>query len=86
MNDSDFYASRRTLPVIVLTEEELAIVARLAERCKTMRTSRVLRAVEEDPVVRHMRSGIEHLRDRAAYISGLVVAEVAIARLNARAA
>lgn len=86
MNARDYYAKRRTPPVIVLTESELATVARLVGRCKLMRTSQVLRTVEDDPVVRQMRAGAEDQRDRAAYISGLVAAEVSIARLNARAA
>lgn len=86
MNARAYYASRRTPPVIVLTEAEQVTVSRLVGRCKTMRTSQVIRTVEDDPVVRQMRAGVEDQRDRAAYISGLVVAEVAIARLNARAA
>lgn len=86
MNARDYYANRRALPVVVLTESEKATVARLVGRCKSMRTSQVIRTFEDDLVGSQMRYGDASTRDRAAYLSGLVVAEVAILRRNTRAA
>jgi hypothetical protein len=66
---------------VILTDDHRATVSRIAARCKLLRSSQVITAFYADATVQQMLAGKEvEARDRAAYMSGLVVAEVAIAR------
>ena len=64
-----------------LTEADRALVPRLATVCAHLDTQRVLRAVYATPAVRRELAGpCPHAGARMAYVSGLVIAEVAIVR------
>ena len=71
---------RHRLPRPVLTAADHLTVARLTETCINMGTAEVIRRCEHDAVISQMRCGGEVDRDCAAYMGGLVVAEVALAR------
>jgi hypothetical protein len=65
---------------VFLTESDQAHIARLAQRCASLRTAAVLNAVYADPGIQQLVATEPAARDRVAVISGRVVAEVAIAR------
>jgi hypothetical protein len=68
------------LPAPSLSAADRATVARLAAAHGHLRTSALIQAVNEEPTVRVLRRGSEVERDRAGYMSGLIIAAVALAR------
>lgn len=67
----------------ILALEDDATVQRLARMLRGQRTAAVLAGVYRDPTIQQIVAEQRHDPEasaRAAYISGLVVAEVAIAR------
>lgn len=78
-----------------LTENDRPLVRRLADKMAGLKTAEVIEHFYADPEVRaalatNRGQGVPappvETRDRFAYLSGLVVAEVGIARLAKRAA
>lgn len=69
------------LPPIELTPSDYALVKRLSASCADLDTTRVITAVYNDTAVRQaLASRDPEAGLRMAYVSGLIVAEVAIAR------
>lgn len=71
---------RQRLPTPSLTAADRATVAHLASVNRHLRTSALIQAINEDPTMRVLRRGSEVERDRAGYMSGLIIAEVSLAR------
>lgn len=71
---------------IILTEADLATIAALSSRLAGRRTVSVINAVQSDATIQQIIASHDaDARDRVAYMSGIIVAEVALARM-ARAA
>lgn len=70
-----------SLPTPELTDADRALIPRLATACADLDTTRVITAFYRDPAVRQILASRDpDVALRMAYVSGLVVAEVAIAR------
>lgn len=68
-------------PPVHLTDSDKALIPRLAKACAHLDTQRVIIAFYRDRAVKAaLQQGGERVGDRMAYVSGLVVAEVALAR------
>lgn len=74
------------LAQILLTEADLATIAALSARLAGHRTVSVINAVQSDAMIQQIIASHDaDARDRVAYMSGIIIAEVALARM-ARAA
>jgi hypothetical protein len=69
------------MPPVHLTDADKAMIPRLAKTCAHLDTQRVITAFYRDREVKAaLVHGGERIGDRMAYVSGLVVAEVALNR------
>jgi len=68
-------------PPVPLTDDDRALIPRLVKACAHLDTQRVITAFYRDRQVKAaLATGGDRIGDRMAYVSGLVVAEVALAR------
>jgi hypothetical protein len=68
-------------PPVHLTAADMALIPRLVKTCAHLDTQRVITAFYRDREVKAaLAHGGERIGDRLAYVSGLVVAEVALNR------
>lgn len=68
-------------PPVPLTDDDRALIPRLVKTCAHLDTQRVIMAFYRDRQVKAaLAGGGNRIADRMAYVSGLVVAEVALAR------
>jgi hypothetical protein len=69
------------MPPVHLTDADKALIPRLVKTCAHLDTARVITAFYRDREVKAaLAQGGERIGDRMAYVSGLVVAEVALNR------
>lgn len=66
----------------ILSADEERMVARLAGQFSATRTTSTIEGCRHDYAVRKLAAGDDDDRHRAAYLTGVVVADVAIARLR----
>lgn len=70
-----------------ITDADRALVKRLARHLDGQTTARVLDAIYKDgEVVQRLARRVSAEAEHVAYLSGIVIAEVALARLNRTAA
>lgn len=77
------------LPPVLLNDDENRLVLAIASRCRDMRPSMVHSAFYNDSQIQTMIAGAgkdDKVRDRVAYMSGLVLAEVSLQRMTRVAA
>ena len=68
-------------PPVPLTDDDRALIPRLVKTCAHLDTQRVITAFYRDREVKALLvGGSNRVGDRMAYVSGLVVAEVALNR------
>jgi hypothetical protein len=69
------------MPPVHLTDADKALIPRLVKSCAHLDTQRVITAFYRDREVKAaLANGGNRIGDRMAYVSGLVVAEVALNR------